>query len=110
MSDCIFCKIAAKKIPTSIIRENDLFVAFPDIHPKAPIHILIVPKAHTGSISTLNENDEPMLGKMISFAREVALEQGISQSGFRLVFNSGHDAGMEVDHLHLHLLGGSYLD
>lgn len=109
MPECIFCKIANKKIPADIIMENEQFAAFPDIHPKAPIHILIVPKSHIGSISTLSESDIPMLGNIIDFARNLAKEQGISESGFRLIFNSGKDAGMEVDHLHLHLLGGATL-
>ena len=109
MSECIFCKIANKEIPAEIIKGNDEFAAFPDINPKAPIHILIVPKSHIGSISTLSASEIPMLGLIIDFARSLAKEQCISESGFRLIFNSGRDAGMEVDHLHLHLLGGATL-
>lgn len=107
--ECIFCAIGAEEIPTDIIKQNDEFLAFPDINPKAPVHILIIPKAHIGSISTLSDDDSPMLGRMIGFAREVAFEKGIAESGFRLVFNNGRDAGMEVDHLHLHLLAGKKL-
>ncbi len=108
-NNCIFCKIASKEIPSNIIKEDDDFIAFPDIHPKAATHILIIPKNHIGSVSTLSNSDATMLGKMLNFARILADESSLSESGFRLVFNSGKDAGMEVDHLHLHLLGGNKL-
>lgn len=107
--ECIFCKIANGEIPADIVKQDDQFAAFKDINPKAPIHILIVPKEHKGSISTLTKDDEPILGRMINFARELAFEKGIAESGFRLIFNNGKDGGMEVDHLHLHLLGGAKL-
>lgn len=107
--ECIFCKIANGEIKTDLIKENDEFAAFADINPKAPIHILIVPKTHTGSISTLGPTDAPMLGRIIDFARVIAEEKNIDKTGYRLIFNNGQDAGMEVDHLHLHLLGGAKL-
>ncbi len=107
VDDCIFCKIAAKKIPSKIQYENDEIIAFDDINPKAPIHILIVPKKHLGSILALDESEINIASKMIGAARKIAKEKGIRS--FRLIFNSGKDAGMEIDHLHLHLLAGGKL-
>jgi histidine triad (HIT) family protein len=105
--DCIFCKIAGKEIPSKIEYEDDEIVAFDDINPKAPIHILIIPKKHIGSITAMDEKDIAIIPKMITAAKNIAKSKGISD--FRLVFNSGPDAGMEIDHLHLHLLGGAKL-
>ena len=107
--DCIFCKIANGEIPADIVMQDEHFAAFRDINPQAPTHLLIVPKMHTNSIAKLETKDSEMLGRMIDFARHLADKQGLSNNGFRLIFNSGKDAGMEVDHLHLHLLGGAPL-
>ena len=110
MSECLFCQIASKQIPAKIHFENDDFVAFEDINPKAIVHLLIVPKKHYDAMSSLKDKDTGMLGKLLNTARIVAEQEGIAQSGYRLVINSGKDSGMEVDHLHLHLLGGSQLN
>jgi len=104
MTDCLFCKIAEGEVPSTKRYEDDNFFAFDDINPKAKIHILIIPKKHYGSISTLKNDDFSMVGKLIETAKELAEKEGIES--FRLVFNNGADAGMEIDHLHLHFLGG----
>ena len=105
--DCVFCKIGKKVIPSKIQYEDKDVVAFDDINPKAPIHILIVPKVHVSSISVMNEDEAEVIVSMIKAAKKIAKKRGIKS--FRLVFNSGKDAGMEIDHLHLHLLGGNKL-
>ena len=105
--DCIFCKIAKKKIPSKIRDEDDKIIAFDDISPKAPIHILIIPKAHINSVSAMEDSEVHIVAKLANAARKIAKDNKIDS--FRLVFNSGADAGMEVDHLHLHLLGGDKL-
>lgn len=105
--DCIFCKIAKKEIPSKIQYEDEKVIAFDDINPKAPIHILIIPKKHIGSITLMDEKDAEAVQKLIITAKKIASDKGISD--FRLVFNSGPDAGMEIDHLHMHLLGGKKL-
>lgn len=104
---CIFCKIIKKELPSNIIFENEDFIAFNDISPKANTHILLVPKRHIASIIELPESDAEMMGKMIITAKKIATNAGLSS--YRLVFNSGPDAGQEVPHLHLHLLGGNEL-
>jgi len=109
MKDCLFCKIAKKEIKSEIISEDESFVVFKDINPKAPIHLLIIPKTHIGPISSLNSSGEEIVGKLILKAKEIAEKIGVSENGYRLVFNVGRDAGMEVDHLHLHLLAGKPL-
>lgn len=110
MSDCIFCRIVNKEIDVPFVFENENFVAFKDIQPKALKHFLVIPKKHFGAISTLSETDSKMLGELLNVGRIVAKEQGIAESGFRFVINSGPDSGMEVGHLHLHILGGSKLN
>ena len=109
MVDCIFCKIANKEIPSEIFSEDESFTVFEDINPKAPVHLLIIPKEHLGPISSLTAENSGILGKMIIKAKEVAEGIGVSSGGYRLIFNTGKDAGMEVDHLHLHLLAGKPL-
>lgn len=110
MSECIFCSIASKATPSRVKFEDDEFIAFDDVSPKALIHVVIIPKKHYGSISTLEEADSPMIGRLVMLAKKIAHDLALDQKGYRLVFNSGVDAGMEVDHLHLHLLGGSKLN
>jgi len=109
LMDCLFCKIASKEIPSEIISEDEKFVVFKDINPKAPIHFLIIPKIHLGPISALGAEDKEIISGLILKAKEVAKKMDISESGYRLIFNIGRDAGMEVDHLHLHLLAGKPL-
>lgn len=107
--DCVFCKIANKEIPSEIVSEDESFIAFKDVNPKAPIHLLIIPKAHIGPISALEAKDKEIISGLIFKAKETAEKMGVSENGYRLVFNVGKDAGMEVDHLHLHLLAGKPL-
>ena len=104
---CLFCKIINKEIPSSIQYEDDDFVAFNDINPKAKAHILLVPKRHIHSVAALKDSDEELIGTMVMAAKKVASDAGLES--YRLVFNSGRDAGQEVDHLHLHILGGNKL-
>ena len=105
-SDCIFCKIAAKEIPASVLYEDNGIIAIADINPVAPVHILIIPKEHISSLLEINENHQVLLGKMQLMAAKLANEAGISDSGCRLVCNCGEDGGQTVSHLHYHLLGG----
>lgn len=105
MSDCIFCKIAQKQIESEIIYENDTLLAFRDINPQAPTHILIIPKEHLPMIAEAGEEHESLLGQMILAAKEIAKDENLDK-GYRLVFNNGDHGGQEVYHIHLHLLGG----
>lgn len=103
---CIFCQIARHERPADVIFENDLLVAFHDIRPAAPVHILIVPKKHIRSINDIHEEDRPILGEMIVRAKEIAARSGVDRSGYKLVFNTERGAGQVIFHLHLHLIGG----
>ena len=105
-SACLFCRIIAGEVPTDFLHEDDLVVAFPDISPRAPTHILLIPRRHLVSAAELTESHAPMLGRLFATAGRLAQERGLVQSGFRLVTNAGADAGQSVDHLHVHLLGG----
>ena len=107
--DCIFCQIIAGKIPSEILYRDEEVIAFRDINPAAPIHLLIVPKKHIPSLAHLSQTDLPLVGHMINVANQLAREEGVSENGYRLVINCGGDAGQEVPHLHLHLLGGQRL-
>jgi len=109
MNNCIFCAIGTHESPAELEFENDEMVAFDDINPKAPVHILIVPKKHIPSIAALTEIDAPLMGKMILLAKKLAEEKGIADDGYRLVFNAGKHSGQVVDHIHLHLMGGKVL-
>jgi len=106
MTTCIFCRIIAGQAPATILYQDDLATAFHDIHPVAPIHILVVPNKHLASVNDLTVEDEPLMGHLITVARQVARQQGIDQSGYRLIINTGPDSGQLVYHLHLHLIGG----
>lgn len=107
--DCLFCKIANKEIPSEIISEDENFVVFKDINPKAPIHLLIIPKIHLGPIGAIGAKEKEIVSGLILKAQETAEKMGVSENGYRLIFNVGRDAGMEVDHLHLHFLAGKPL-
>lgn len=107
--ECLFCSIAKHEIPAKIQFEDDNFIAFDDIHPQAKTHILLIPKKHINSVAALVDSDLDMIAKMILAARDLAKDKGLDKSGYRLVFNSGTDAGQEVDHIHLHILGGNQL-
>jgi histidine triad (HIT) family protein len=106
ISDCIFCKIASGQIPTNLVYHDEEISAFNDAHPKAPVHILIIPNRHITSLNRAVPEDAVILGKMILKAKDLAKELGVNQSGYRLVINTGPDAGQSVFHVHLHLLGG----
>ena len=107
MDDCLFCKIIAGEIPSDKVYEDDNFLAFRDIAPKAPVHILLIPKKHIKSLEDLEEEDAPLIGRLHLIVKEIARNEGISQSGYRIVNNCGPDAGQVVFHIHFHLLGGS---
>ena len=109
MADCIFCKIVAKQIPSQIVYEDESILAFKDIHPMAPVHILVIPKKHILNVNDITEQDEAMIGKIFSVVKKLAAEMGVAETGFRVVTNSGSDGGQEVDHLHFHLIGGRNL-
>ncbi|HNT54254.1 MAG TPA: histidine triad nucleotide-binding protein [Anaerolineaceae bacterium] len=106
---CIFCQIAAGQAPATRYYQDDLVTAFQDTHPIAPVHILIIPNRHIESVNAITPVDEALLGHLITVAQKLAVEQGIHQSGYRLMMNTGHDGGQSIDHLHLHLLGGRHL-
>ncbi len=108
-SDCIFCTIAAHDIPTDVLWEDDDVIAFRDLHPKYPVHFLVIPKAHISSAAALEPAHDALLGKVFRVGAALAKEQGISERGFRLLTNSGPDSGQEVHHLHVHVLGGERL-
>ncbi|MBU0951368.1 MAG: histidine triad nucleotide-binding protein [Elusimicrobia bacterium] len=105
MSDCIFCKIAEKKIPAAAVFEDDEIFAFNDVNPQAPVHILIIPKKHIPSVMDLKDKDRELIGKIHLVAQALAVKEKVSETGFRLIVNNGPDAGQAVGHLHFHLLG-----
>lgn len=105
--DCIFCKIGSGELPSKKIFEDDHCVAFYDIAPAAPVHALVIPKKHLSSI--LEADDEGLLGHLLAVARDVAKSEGLAESGFRLVINTGKDGGQSVNHLHIHVIGGRSL-
>jgi len=109
MEGCIFCNIAAKKAPANIIYEDDHIIAFRDINPQAPVHILIVPKKHIPTIMDLKQQDQNLLWEIFSVAQKLASQESVAQCGFRLVANCNADAGQAVFHIHFHLLGGRQL-
>lgn len=102
--DCIFCKIAAKEAPSDIIYEDEETIVIKDIHPKASVHLLLIPKKHIVSVAQLEESDKVLVGSLVLTAKKIADSQGLK--GYKLVFNVGREGGQMVDHLHLHLLGG----
>jgi len=106
MADCLFCKIINRDIPASVLYEDDSVLAFSDVNPQAPTHILLVPKRHISSLNDLTPEDDQLVGELIRRAAAIATAHGIATSGFRTVFNTNRDAGQTVFHIHLHLLGG----
>ncbi len=106
MVDCLFCRIVAGQIPATIVFQNDQVVAFKDITPRAPTHVLVVPRRHIGSLNELGPEDDSLVGEMVRTAAAIAREQGHADRGYRTVFNCNADAGQTVFHIHLHLLGG----
>ena len=106
MADCLFCGIADGKIKANLVYQDEALLAFKDIMPKAPVHILIIPRKHIVSVLDIETNDSGVIGRIFQVASQLAREHGIADSGFRVVVNSGADAGQSVFHLHYHLLGG----
>src|SRR5689334_23790453 len=107
---CLFCRIVAGEIPSDRLYEDDLVIAIRDIAPRAPTHILLMPRKHIASAADLTEEDGPMLGRLFAVAAQLARDAGIAQSGYRLVSNVGRWGGQTVDHLHVHLMGGRAFD
>ena len=115
MPDCLFCKIAAKQIPASVVHEDEELMVFKDIHPAAPVHLLIIPKQHIATLSECDDSHAALLGRMLALAPRLAAAHGCSVSydeqgqpggGFKTMINSGPDGGQEIYHLHMHLYGG----
>ena len=104
--DCLFCRIVAGTVPSTQVHADDTVVAFRDIAPKAPVHVLLIPRRHVGSAADLGDEQGALLGHLFAVANEIAQAEGIAESGFRIVTNVGPDSGYTVPHLHFHLLGG----
>lgn len=107
--DCIFCKIINKEIPSKIVYEDDEVLAFEDIAPQAPVHIVIIPKKHIAKITEIEKEEEALIGKIYSVINKIAREKQIAEEGFRVIINCGENGGQEVKHIHFHLLGGKKL-
>lgn len=107
--DCVFCKIAAGSIAADVVYMDDDFLAFRDIHPMAPVHVVIIPKKHIASVNDLSDRDQALAGKMMLVARKVAEKEKIADSGYRLAVNCGPDGMQVVPHIHMHVLGGRRL-
>lgn len=104
--DCVFCRIVAGEIPATTVHEDELIIAIRDLHPVAPVHLLLIPRAHVESALELGEADAPLAGRLLAVAATLARAEAIADGGFRLVVNAGADGGQTVGHLHVHLLGG----
>ncbi len=110
MEECLFCNIVSRSVPSRPVFEDDEVMAFHDIHPKAPVHVLIVPKKHISSMNDLSDADQMIAGKLLLTARTLAQTLGVADAGYKLVINTGKDGGQLVGHLHIHLLGGKHLE
>ena len=106
MSECLFCKIASGEIPGDIVYQDDEVVAFRDINPQAPTHILIIPVKHIETVASLQDEDAELIGRLVGKARDIAKQENLEEGGYRLVINNGAGAGQTVYHIHIHLLGG----
>ncbi len=106
MNDCLFCKMIAGEIPCDIVYENESVFAFRDIDPKAPTHILLIPRKHFRSINDLGEPEQTLAGELLVTAKKIAMDDGIDEYGFRTIFNTNSDRGQTVFHIHMHILGG----
>lgn len=109
MADCLFCRIVRKEIPANVVYEDEDVLAFHDLHPKYRVHVLVVPKNHIASAAAAIPEQDALMGKVLRVGAELAQAQGLAQSGFRLLTNTGPDAGQIVPHVHIHLLGGEQL-
>lgn len=105
-NDCVFCNIVNKTIESQILFENERLIVIKDILPKAPVHLLVIPKKHIVSVGHLEMGDAPLVGEIVLVAKDMAEKFGVGETGYKLVFNVGRDGGMVVPHLHMHLLGG----
>jgi histidine triad (HIT) family protein len=106
MAECAFCKIASGELPATKVHDDDVVVAFRDINARAPTHILIIPRKHVASLNNLSREDDAAMGHLVRVATQIAQQEGIADTGYRLVANCGNDGGQSVDHVHFHLLGG----
>jgi len=106
MADCLFCKIVRREVPGKIVFEDEQLLAFEDINPQAPTHVLVIPKRHIESLNVLEASDDGIVGEIVRRAAAIAKDRGIAAGGYRTVFNTNRDAGQTVFHIHLHLLGG----
>jgi histidine triad (HIT) family protein len=106
---CLFCRIAAGEIPVSTVYEDDEVMAFGDVNPQAPLHVLVIPRRHIATLNDLTESDQALAGRLVRRAAAIAAEQGFAERGYRTVFNCNADAGQTVFHIHLHLLAGRTL-
>ena len=109
VTDCIFCRIIAGRAPADVVAQDDEFVAFRDAHPMAPVHLLVVPRRHVASLDDIDQLDAAAAGRMLRFVTAAARAAGVQQSGYRVISNSGRDAGQMVEHLHWHIVGGRRL-
>lgn len=109
MKRCIFCKIINREIPTKFLYEDDLVVAFRDINPIAPVHVLVIPKKHIESVADATRADEQLMGRLVLTAKKIAEDLKVSRDGYKLLFRVGKHGGQEVEHIHLHLIGGAQL-
>jgi histidine triad (HIT) family protein len=109
MDSCLFCKIVRGEIPAEVVYKDDVVTAFRDINPQAPVHVLVVPNQHVGSVAEIGPGNGALLAALTVAANKLADSEGVAESGYRLVINVGEDAGMSVAHLHLHVLGGRKL-
>jgi histidine triad (HIT) family protein len=106
VSDCLFCKIGSGQIPAKVVLQDDEVLAFDDINPQAPVHVLVIPKRHVVALNEAGAGDQALLGRLLEAATLVARKKGIADAGYRVVANTGRDGGQTVLHLHLHVLGG----
>jgi len=106
VADCLFCAIAAAEIPATVVSSNERTIAFRDINPQAPVHVLVIPRAHHANLAELAAAEESLLAAVAAHAHEVAVTEGIADAGYRVVFNTGANAGQTVQHVHAHVLGG----
>jgi histidine triad (HIT) family protein len=106
MSECLFCRIASGVVPTALVWQDDSIVAFRDINPQCPVHVLLIPRKHITSLSELSAQDDAIIGRLVRVSGQIAGREGVAATGYRLVANCGREAGQSVDHVHFHLLGG----
>lgn len=109
MSDCLFCRIVERKIPAQIVHEDDQTLAFDDINPQAPVHTLVIPKKHVAAVHEYGIQDQSLLGQLLLTCSKIAKQKGLSESGYRIVANTGREGGQTVFHLHFHVMGGRHM-